>query len=55
MADRPILVDDLDEESIKGVERIDIMWPEGGDEIDLNPEHLAKYEEALAPLLKVPG
>ncbi|MET7759534.1 Lsr2 family protein [Streptomyces sp. NPDC005389] len=53
MADRLILVDDLDEESIKGVERIDFMWRGVEYEIDLNPEHLAEYDEALAPLLKV--
>lgn len=53
MADRLILVDDLDEESIKGVERIDFMWWGVEYEIDLNPEHLAEYDEALAPLLKV--
>ncbi|MCX5207535.1 Lsr2 family protein [Streptomyces sp. NBC_00237] len=53
MADRLILVDDLDEESIKGVERIDFMWRGTEYEIDLNPEHLAEYDETLAPLLKV--
>lgn len=53
MADRLILVDDLDEESIKGVERIDFMWRGTEYEVDLNPEHLAEYDEALAPLLKV--
>ncbi|BFO23118.1 Lsr2 family protein (plasmid) [Streptomyces sp. KM77-8] len=53
MADRLILVDDLDEESIKGVERIDFMWRGTEYEIDLNPEHLAEYDEVLAPLLKV--
>ncbi|MFE7922345.1 Lsr2 family protein [Streptomyces sp. NPDC057398] len=53
MADRLILVDDLDETSIKGVERIDFMWRGTEYEVDLNPEHLAEYDEALAPLLKV--
>ncbi|MFJ6669458.1 Lsr2 family protein [Streptomyces sp. NPDC091383] len=53
MADRLILVDDLDEESIKGVERIDFTWRGTEYEVDLNPEHLAEYDEVLAPLLKV--
>ncbi|MET9365800.1 Lsr2 family protein [Streptomyces sp. NPDC006632] len=52
MADRLILVDDLDEESIKGVERIEFTWRGTDYEIDLNPEHLAEADEALAPLLK---
>ncbi|MFC8875594.1 histone-like nucleoid-structuring protein Lsr2 [Streptomyces ardesiacus] len=53
MAERVILVDDLDEETSEGVERIEFTWRGTDYEVDLSPEHMAEYDEALAPLLKV--
>ncbi|MET8807914.1 Lsr2 family protein [Streptomyces sp. NPDC004546] len=52
MAERTILVDDLDEETTEGVERVEFSWLGKDYEIDLSTVHVDEYTDLLAPLLK---
>ncbi|WP_331725206.1 Lsr2 family protein (plasmid) [Streptomyces phaeochromogenes] len=53
MAEKVILVDDLDETSTEGVTRIEFSWGGVDYEVDLSPTHESEYGDLLAPLLKV--
>ncbi|WP_432158046.1 histone-like nucleoid-structuring protein Lsr2 [Streptomyces sp. bgisy153] len=53
MAEKVILVDDLDETTTEGVTRIDFSWAGTDYEVDLSPEHEKEYGDLLEPLLKV--
>lgn len=53
MAEKVILVDDLDEATIEGVTRVDFSWAGTDYEVDLSPTHEKEYGDLLEPLLKV--
>ncbi|OKI50340.1 histone-like nucleoid-structuring protein Lsr2 [Streptomyces sp. MJM1172] len=52
MAERVILVDDLDGKSTEGVERIEFSWQGKDYEVDLSSAHIERYSDLLDPLLK---
>jgi Lsr2 len=53
VAEKVILVDDLDETTTEGVTRIDFSWVGTDYEVDLSPAHEKEYGDLLEPLLKV--
>ncbi|WP_051796604.1 Lsr2 family protein [Streptomyces sp. NRRL S-87] len=51
MAEKVILVDDLDGQSTAGVERVAFAWKGKEYEIDLSAAHVEEYDKLLGPLL----